>query len=249
MHILRNLLLVAWSVESNKVLKYHSTGCLFHTCGLCEGNCKKHSECKVGLACFQRHGHETVPLCDSGGVGDVNGFGYCTIYPTPSPTASPTLSPTPSPTSSPTLSPTPSPTPSPTRSPTPRPTPSPTRPNYVWAHHQFSRESFPGNYYGIASSDGRWVAHFEGNHMRVRRRSDGWAKWTSSSRRHCCWHWLRANRAVLQSDGHFLTYDSEGKWVWKNNKDGRGHTKLTLYTDGNMCQQTTGGNNIWCSSR
>ena len=48
----------------------------------CEGSCDSDAHCTGDLRCFQpmlsphRHGQQ-VPGCIGGGVGDVNGYGYC----------------------------------------------------------------------------------------------------------------------------------------------------------------------------
>merc|ERR1712176_486277 len=47
--------------------------------GICEGHCRKNSDCADGLYCFQRSypGNQAVPGCVSGGSGDVKYMGYC----------------------------------------------------------------------------------------------------------------------------------------------------------------------------
>lgn len=97
--------------------------------GLCEGKCKKDSDCDEGLICFKRDDNEAVPHCE-GGLEDNSNTDYCTyefdMLPEPSaiPSASPSDTPSPLPTSAtPSKSPSKTPSMHPVSSPSASPIP------------------------------------------------------------------------------------------------------------------------------
>ena len=57
---------------SRKIYSGGSDFCKHYDCGLCEGDCDSHDDCKGDLMCFQRKAGKSVPGC-SGGSSDHSG--------------------------------------------------------------------------------------------------------------------------------------------------------------------------------
>lgn len=161
-------------------MNYLADGCS-GDCDICVGHCLEDGDC-AGLAkCWLRDADEPVPGCLAGGPGDVPGYHYCYIEPTPSPTAAPTPSPTEVPTSMPTPAPTAAPTPSPTEMPTPIPTPAPTpSPTKFWrlfpgdelSHKKIMRSKPTDDWFVWIDGNGAFhqkgsarAVHFAGNNL------------------------------------------------------------------------------------
>lgn len=85
----------------------------------------------------------------------------------------------------------------------------------------------------------RLIMQLDGN-LVLYRQSDGIALWSSRTPRSC------TNRACMQSDGNFVTYDCHNKPTWASRTDSRKNkgSWILLQNDGNIVIYKP----IWASS-
>lgn len=53
--------------------------------------------------------------------------------------------------------------------------------------------------------------------------------------------------SMLQGDGNFVLYSSQGQVLWSSRTHGKGATRLFLQSDGDLVLYTTEGNRVWAS--
>jgi hypothetical protein len=65
--------------------------------------------------------------------------------------------------------------------------------------------------------------------------------WASNSNGHLVYPWF----LVMQGDGNFVAYDSDGNSYWASNTEGSGGTTMTVLNSGHIQISNSSGNEIW----
>ena len=88
-----------------------------------------------------------------------------------------------------------------------------------------------GQYFLTLQGDGNLALYQQGNTK---------ALWASNT------FGKAASKAVVQADGNFVLYDTQGNAVWASNTGGKGQSFLRVQDDGNLVVYLQ-GNPIWSS--